>query len=302
MKHVLILLFILFSISGFSQNLNTVLTNGNTSTLPINLSAYTPNGYGLNVGNTFIQHMANGNAFILDNMVYSSTNFNFTYQASGYGSAIQFYNGGIYISGYPFQASGATVSTPAYVFGFDNNGNTYFGKNYNPSTAKGWAFGVLNDGSFHMHTPATGSNSLNALVFDPSDSSIKQVAFPSGGSGTSGTYTSTLTNTTNISSSTFLNCIYTKVGSVVTATYSVQITPVSCGVSTVLTFTLPFTTSTGSGDIGTASIAVNGGTSQYVTGQVRRLNSTQAQLFFISGTGAGCSSTSEVCFTIQYIP
>jgi hypothetical protein len=242
MKHVLILLFVLSAISGFSQNLTV---NGS---IIQNDPTYTGNLQIIRNGNNAVGFYIYGAGAIGQWLQVGPNNI-----VDFMGQAIQ--------NNSPFTSSINNIKFPT---------------NGTPSTGK----------------VATGTDALGNWTWQT----------PSGGGGTSGTYTSTLTNTTNISSSTFLNCVYTKVGSVVTATYDLQITPISCGASTVLTFTLPFTTSALSGNIGTASIAVNGGTTQYVTGQVRRLNSTQAQLFFISGTGGGCTSTSVVSFTIQYIP
>ena len=55
----------------------------------------------------------------------------------------------------------------------------------------------------------------------------------------SGTYTPTLTNTTNVSSSTARKCQWMRVGNVVTVSGSVQLTPTSVGAATELQLTLP---------------------------------------------------------------
>lgn len=57
--------------------------------------------------------------------------------------------------------------------------------------------------------------------------------------GTSGTYTPTLTNTTNIASSTAFVCQYMQVGTFVTVSGKVTIDPTTAGIETVLGISIP---------------------------------------------------------------
>ncbi|MDE3185293.1 MAG: right-handed parallel beta-helix repeat-containing protein [Bacteroidota bacterium] len=78
---------------------------------------------------------------------------------------------------------------------------------------------------------------------------------------TSGTYTPTLTNTTNITSSTLTSATYQKVGNVVTVHVSYTINPTVGGSLSKLTITLPFTTSSGTQNYVGSGAGYNGGTS-----------------------------------------
>jgi hypothetical protein len=63
----------------------------------------------------------------------------------------------------------------------------------------------------------------------------------------SGTYTPTLTNTTNVASSTASSCQYMRVGNVVTVSGQVDITPTSAGAITVLGVSLPIASNLSAG-------------------------------------------------------
>lgn len=110
-------------------------------------------------------------------------------------------------------------------------------------------------------------------------------------------FTSTWTNTTNLSSSTFNSCYYIQVGNLVQVTMSGTVSPTSGATNTVLTVTLPInaTTTTQTG-IGVATIADNGVGNATIAGIVSIASASTATMTFKSITAA----SSPVAITFQY--
>lgn len=155
----------------------------------------------------------------------------------------------------------------------------------------------------------TGNTNLSsALVVNSSTGSANQ-KLTSRGAGlspvwkdtvvtTSGTYTPTLSNTTNVTSSTPIVCHYARVGNQVTVTGSAGIVT-TLAVSTVLSISLPvasnLSATTDAAGIGQATSAV--ATNAYVQGNA---TSDLAELTFI-GLSVGGSGTIYFTFTYTVI-
>jgi hypothetical protein len=143
---------------------------------------------------------------------------------------------------------------------------------------------------------AVGSSTDSLLVKSASDSSVKAIApLPTLASGS---FSSTLTNTTNIASSTFTSATYTRQGNVITARITGALTPTASGTATVLDFTLPVNP----GGLtqyyaGTIVFSDNAGTVGYMNGQVD-VNASSGTAHFISGT---TTTTGNFTIIIQYI-
>lgn len=106
----------------------------------------------------------------------------------------------------------------------------------------------------------------------------------------SASFTSTLTNTTNITSSTFNIAYYQRIGNIVHVMISGQITPTSASTISTLTFTLPFTTSVTSQQyVGGGFINYNNGAALSGTGVAQIVSSTTGQLNFFTPTTLGSS-------------
>lgn len=98
----------------------------------------------------------------------------------------------------------------------------------------------------------------------------------------SGTYIPTLTNTTNVSASTVINGFYTRIGNIVTVTITGTITPTLTATSTLLTFTLPITTSTSpQGTIG-SGVSNTSGAVTASSGLVALPSTTTANFGYLS--------------------
>jgi hypothetical protein len=108
----------------------------------------------------------------------------------------------------------------------------------------------------------------------------------------SGTYTSTLTNTTNITSSTVGSCTYTRIGNIVHVNIACLVTPTTASTASVLTFTLPITTSNGSqNNNGLAALEINSsGVATYTSGVVSLASTTTGTLSFICTSLVGTSN------------
>lgn len=102
----------------------------------------------------------------------------------------------------------------------------------------------------------------------------------------SGTYTPTLTNTTNIASSTAFRCQYMRVGNVVTVSGRVTIDPTASGTLTELSMTLPVNASlVDQEDL--AGVFAGSGSGTGNCGNIRAETSTENALFqFIPDSGA----------------
>jgi len=107
-----------------------------------------------------------------------------------------------------------------------------------------------------------------------------------------GTFTPTLTNTTNITSSTNESATYTRIGNIVHVNIACLVTPTTASTASVLTFTLPFTTSNSAQiNIGSAALDINSaGVATYTSGIVTLASTTTGTLSFICTSLAGTSN------------
>lgn len=103
------------------------------------------------------------------------------------------------------------------------------------------------------------------------------------GAITSGTYTPTLTNTTNVAASTAQVCQYMRVGNVVTVSGRVDIDPTTASIATALNMSLPIASNFGaSTDLG--GTAVCGAVASYSAEILSDSAADNALLRFICGT------------------
>ena len=99
----------------------------------------------------------------------------------------------------------------------------------------------------------------------------------------SGTYTPTLTNTTNISSSSLSQATYSRVGNIVHVNVAVSLTPTLSTTNTVLTIQLPQATATGTQSyIGQGTFFGNGASNLFSSGIVSIASTTTATFTFQS--------------------
>ncbi|WP_276483552.1 SGNH/GDSL hydrolase family protein [Paraflavitalea pollutisoli] len=110
---------------------------------------------------------------------------------------------------------------------------------------------------------------------------------------TSGTYTPTITNGTNIESSTAFQCNYMRVGSVVTVSGQVNIDPTAAVTSTVIELTLPISVSSG----GTSSLIAGAGSDGGDESIRIYNNGTTRAVFFVTPTTVNAATYS---FTFSY--
>ena len=112
---------------------------------------------------------------------------------------------------------------------------------------------------------------------------------------TSGTFTPTLTNTTNIDASTAFECQYLRIGNVVTVSGKVDVDATTSGSSTVLGMTLPFATTFGNqeecGGVGNYTALSTSGPGIYA-------DTTNDRALF--QWLAGASSNQRIMFTLTY--
>jgi hypothetical protein len=113
----------------------------------------------------------------------------------------------------------------------------------------------------------------------------------------SGTYTPTLTDTTNIASSTAFQCQYIRVGNVVTVSGRVTIDPTSSSTLTELSMTLPVDATFTEGEE-LAGVFAGSGSGTGNCGNIRAETSTENALFqFIPDSGA----SRTYFFTLTYL-
>jgi hypothetical protein len=113
----------------------------------------------------------------------------------------------------------------------------------------------------------------------------------------SGTYTPTLTDTTNIASSTAFQCQYIRVGNVVTVSGRVTIDPTSSGTLTELSMTLPVDAALADQEE-LAGVFAGSGSGTGNCGNIRAETSTENALFqFIPDSGA----SRTYFFTLTYL-
>jgi hypothetical protein len=99
----------------------------------------------------------------------------------------------------------------------------------------------------------------------------------------SGTYTPTLTNTTNISSSSLSQATYSRVGNIVHVNVAVSLTPTLSTTNTVLTISLPQTTATGTQSyVGNGTVFGNAVSNLFSSGLVSIASTTTATFTFQS--------------------
>lgn len=134
-------------------------------------------------------------------------------------------------------------------------------------------------GKLKIGTTLVGASSDSILVKNSSDSTVKAIApLPLLDQGL---FTSTLTNTTNIASSTFSSAVYKRQGNVVECRITGALTPSASGTATILDFTLPV--NPGGTTQYYAGTIVFGSAVGYMPGQVD-VNASSGTAHFISGT------------------
>lgn len=152
--------------------------------------------------------------------------------------------------------------------------------------------------TFTSTTLSNGSGTDSLLTFSTSGgvATVNKIAqFPTLASGS---YTPTLTNTTNISSSSLSQATYTQVGNIVTVTVGGSLTPTLVATNSTLTITLPVTAvTTTQSNIGSGSIAFNSGGNLY-SGMIANIASgTTATINFFVGS---VNTSSNFAVTFQY--
>lgn len=189
-----------------------------------------------------------------------------------------------------------------------------------PADAPSWAIRVVQDiiawvqrrdigpqqlTAYPTATPPSATTYPRALIYDstlnaPAYSDVsgnwKTLAVVTSGGDiiTSGTYTPTLTNSANITSSTALQCQYMRVGSVVTVSGAVTLTPTLLATLTTLGISLPVVSNIGapenlagaadSASVASASAAVLGdATNDRATMQMISVG-TGSETFYFSFT------------------
>lgn len=134
----------------------------------------------------------------------------------------------------------------------------------------------------------------------PLDNSTKaaSTAYVDALNAVSGTFTSTLTNTTNVTSSAFGTARYMRIGNIVHVTIAGSITPASTLSNTVLTFTLPITTSvTSVTGVGQGVVQPNFGGILYLSGQVNIVSGTTGTFNFYD---VAATTSSSFSFSFDY--
>ena len=158
------------------------------------------------------------------------------------------------------------------------------------NTSTGVVEKVLSNTIATVASPAfTGTPTAPTATVGTNTTQIATTAFVQN-AVSSGTYTPTFTNTTNISSSTLNAAYYTRIGNIVTVTIAVQTTLISAS-ATVLTFSLPISGATVVNGIGQGNLTSGGGAVNGY-GIVDITNSTTAQLRIGSPLGIGAGVTS----------
>lgn len=115
----------------------------------------------------------------------------------------------------------------------------------------------------------------------------------------SGTFVSTLTNTTNISAATLTQATYSRVGNVVHVTIGGTFIPTLTATNSVMTFSLPINTATTTqGSVGSGTIAYNGGNLGYFGAVVNIASASTGVLNFFPTVTAG--STATFSFSLDY--
>ena len=109
----------------------------------------------------------------------------------------------------------------------------------------------------------------------------------------SSSYTTSLTNVTNASSSAAGSAVYMRVGNLVHVRTTGTVSPIATGL-TVINISLPITTTSSSqGTVGTVTVKENGGTS-YIGGEVSVNTTTTVQMKYLA------TSTSTAIYTLEF--
>lgn len=150
------------------------------------------------------------------------------------------------------------------------------------------------DGKVIIKTIDSTSTPANMLYQDPNTGEVKKAAVPAGAGVTlaSGTYTPTLTNEANITTSTAYQCQYFRVGNIVTVSGKVTIDYTSTG-ATSMGISLPIASDIANDNevAGTCNAEVNNG------GVIRGdATNNRAQFYIITGSSAGY----DYFFTFTY--
>lgn len=153
---------------------------------------------------------------------------------------------------------------------------------------------VINGLSLKSNTESptfTGTPTAPTAALGTNTTQIATTAFVQANSS-SGTYTPTLTNTKNVSSSTLSAAYYVRNGNIVTVTIAVQLT-LTATTETVFTFSLPISGATVVNGIGQGNMTSGGGAVNGY-GIVDITNSTTAQLRMgspaVLGSGSGIAN------------
>lgn len=149
---------------------------------------------------------------------------------------------------------------------------------------------TITTGGFALKLSGLPSGTGTAIVH-AADSSLKQMSL------SSGTYTATLTNTANISSSTFSQATYTVIGNVVHVTIGGSLTITSVITNSTLTVSLPFTTATtNQNGVGHGAVTPNNSGFTALSGIVQVNAATTARFDFYAVGSSGTSSNFSISF------
>jgi hypothetical protein len=150
----------------------------------------------------------------------------------------------------PLKFTAGTNLTTAEAGAVEFDGTNWYGS---PTAGNRKTFAFLESPTF------TGTPTAPTATAGTNTTQIATTAFVQS-AVSSGTYTPTLTNTTNITSSAVTNVSYIRVGNVVTVTVGIQITPTTTALGTILNFTFPFARATTSSiNIGNANLSTGSG-------------------------------------------
>lgn len=248
------------------QELSTIDTKGYTSANYVNI-------------NGFIANNTDGAANITGTSTTNSirqlsTSSGVNFPTSGTGQLITFNGNG-----------DASRSLTLYSVRSDLGSDVYYQKYNSSGVALGFKKIVTNDSPIFTGNPTAPTATSGTNTTQIATTAFVQNAV------SSGTYTPTLTNTTNISSSTLNVAYYTKIGNLVTVNIAVQTTITTTASATVLTFSLPISGATTANGIGQGNLT-SGGAGVNGYGVVDITNSTTGQLRIgkPDGTGAGLTN------------
>jgi hypothetical protein len=153
----------------------------------------------------------------------------------------------------------------------------------------------------HVNTDSLGNTGTpHPEMFDSISKTYRAIAFLGdlSSSVSSGSYSPTFTNTTNISSSTLGQATYSKVGDIVTVNIGGTFTPTAAATATVLTVSLPYSTATTTQTyIGVGAFIPNSGGNAGISGLVNVNSGTTATFQIQNGA---LTSLGSFSFSFQY--